>query len=100
MAIKDAHDLPFLELVSELPLTTIDDDHAYRSAIQILDRLFHQDTHRTPGELKYFRALAILASEYEHKKSEESANFLALDTQECFNPPLSRTECRYAIEEA
>jgi antitoxin component HigA of HigAB toxin-antitoxin module len=67
MAIEGARDRRFLELVSEFPLRPIADDHSYRSAIKILDRLFARDDHRTPSELEYFRALAEIASKYEHK---------------------------------
>jgi hypothetical protein len=67
MAIKSARDRRFLELVSHFPLKPITDDHSYRSAIKILDRLFTRDDHRTPGEVEYFRALAELACEYEHE---------------------------------
>jgi antitoxin component HigA of HigAB toxin-antitoxin module len=72
MAIEGARDPRFLELVSEFPLTPIADDRSYRSAIKILDRLFDRDDHRTASEVAYFLALAILASEYEHKQQDSS----------------------------
>jgi quinol monooxygenase YgiN len=65
MAIECDRDPRFQELVSEFPLEPIADDHSYRIAIEVLDRLFTQDDRQTVGELEYFRALAILACDYE-----------------------------------
>ena len=72
MAIERVRDRRFLDLVSEFPLTPIADDHSYRCAIKILDRLFAHDDHRTPSEAEYFQALAELASKYEHKQQDSS----------------------------
>jgi|GEM_PF-4998106 len=60
-----SQDARYQELVSEFPLMSIHDDHSYRTAIEILDRLFILDKKRTRGELEYFRALARIAFRYE-----------------------------------
>ena len=55
----------FLELLWKFPLSAIEDDRTYRAAIEILDRLFALDDHRTAAEMEYFQELASIASEYE-----------------------------------
>jgi len=79
MEAEDVRDPVFLELAAEFPLAAIVDDHSYRRAIKILDRLFARDEQRTPGELAYFRELARIASDYEHRHPVFSWNALALD---------------------
>jgi antitoxin component HigA of HigAB toxin-antitoxin module len=41
------------------------DEHSYKEAIEILDRLFHLRREKTAAERALFRELAELASEYE-----------------------------------
>jgi antitoxin component HigA of HigAB toxin-antitoxin module len=67
MVLRIERDCEFRELVSEFPLSPINDDHAYSQAIAILDRLFEFDEQRSPDETEYFHALALLACEYEQK---------------------------------
>jgi antitoxin component HigA of HigAB toxin-antitoxin module len=55
---------------SEFPLKPIEDDGAYRVAIEILDRLFALDDPKTPAELEYFQTLATSAYEYEMTKKK------------------------------
>ena len=65
MAFKIGYDCESPELIAKFPLSPINDEHAYRGAIAILDRLFEAGDRRTPAETEYFHALAKLASEYE-----------------------------------
>ncbi len=65
MVVNFIDALKFEDLVSEFPLLPIEDDDSYRTAISILDRLFLRDDRRTPAEIRYFRALAQIAFEYE-----------------------------------
>jgi antitoxin component HigA of HigAB toxin-antitoxin module len=48
-----------------LPLEPIRDEHSYRQAIEILDRLFLLRREKSHDEVEYFRALAQIAYEYE-----------------------------------
>ena len=50
---------------SRFPLEPIVDDHDYRQAIAVLDRLFLLGHEKSREESEYFRALAQLAHEYE-----------------------------------
>jgi antitoxin component HigA of HigAB toxin-antitoxin module len=53
------------QVVPDFPLEPIDDEHSYRRAIEILDRLFLLHREKTHDENEYFRALAQMAYEYE-----------------------------------
>ena len=76
MAFRIKHDCESGELVAEYPLAPINDDHAYRRAIAILDRLFDLGDRRTLAEMEYFHALAILACEYEQAATQKGVRTL------------------------
>jgi len=67
MEFRIERDCQYRKLVAEFPLAPIFDDLAYGKAIAILDHLFDLGDRRTPAETEYFRALAMLACEYEEK---------------------------------
>jgi hypothetical protein len=69
MRFDDLQDAKFSDICSTFQLQPIEDETAYRAAIEILDRLFALEEPRTPAESEYFQRLAAFAYEYEEASS-------------------------------
>jgi hypothetical protein len=78
MSLDNSPEAKGSDICAKLPLTPIEDDGSYRTAIEILDRLFGLNHPMSPTALEYFQTLANLASDYERRSPPVDSTLEAL----------------------